>query len=357
MRILHLVLAPRLSGAEVLAKDLAIHQRREGNPVCVTSLAPEHGDFVALRAELQQSDVQCRFPAKPCGMAGRLWYLYHVIRRTKPDVIFAHSTIPAFYARALPIAAPVVYVMHSATNDFESGLIRRVERILSARACAVIGVSQTNVEDYIAAVGRHPMMTVIPNGVDLARFSEQARGDDVIRAPRIVQIGRYTSVKNQLQTVHAFGEVARQMGAARLVLYGVIEDPAYYAAVIDLIDKLALSGRVIAGGPRSDVSAVLSDASVFAMPSRTEGHSLAFLEALASGIPVVGSAISPFAFAKDFPNVQLVDTNDTAAYAGALVAALGQRRAERPLTGLTLQDSAERYLAIARQVSQGSSVS
>ena len=47
-----LVLAPRLSGAEVLAKDLAIDQRRQGHPVCVTSLAPEHSDFKSLCAEL-----------------------------------------------------------------------------------------------------------------------------------------------------------------------------------------------------------------------------------------------------------------------------------------------------------------
>ncbi|HLX02399.1 MAG TPA: glycosyltransferase family 4 protein, partial [Trinickia sp.] len=241
-------------------------------------------------------------------------------------------------------------VMHSATNDFERHLFRRVERILSPRARAVIGVSQANVEDYIAAVGRHPLMTVIPNGVDMARFADQPNGNDVTRAPRIVQIGRYTSVKNQLQTVHAFGQVVREVSDARLMLFGVVEDPAYYAAVIDLVNKLGLADRVAVDGPRSDVSKVLSDASVFAMPSRSEGHSIAFLEALASGIPVVGSAITPFAFAKDFPNVQLLDTDDTMAYASALMTALGQRRAERTLTGLTLRDSAERYLAVARQV-------
>jgi L-malate glycosyltransferase len=355
MRILHLVLAPRLSGAEVLAKDLAIHQRRQGHPVCITSLVPEHNDFKSLGADLEENGVPCRFPRKAYGMFGRLWHLYHVIRREKPDVIFAHATIPAFYARALPIGAPIVYVMHSATNDFERHLFRSVERILSPRARAVIGVSQANVEDYIAAVGPHPLMTVIPNGVDMARFADQASGEDVIRAPRIVQIGRYTSVKNQLQTVYAFGQVVREVSDARLMLFGVIEDPAYYAAVIDLVNKLGLADRVVVDGPRADVSKVLFDASVFAMPSRSEGHSIAFLEALASGIPVVGSAIAPFAFAKDFPNVQLLDTDDTMAYASALVTALGQRRAERTLTGLTLQDSAERYLAVARQVTHAGS--
>ena len=40
MRILHLVLAPRLSGAEVLAKDLAIHQQRSGETVGIASLMP-----------------------------------------------------------------------------------------------------------------------------------------------------------------------------------------------------------------------------------------------------------------------------------------------------------------------------
>jgi glycosyltransferase involved in cell wall biosynthesis len=352
MRILHLVLAPRLSGAEVLAKELAVHQRREGNVVCVASLLPEHGDFAPLRSELADSDVACRFPRKRHSIAGKLWHLYQVVRAMRPDVIFAHATIPAFYVRALPIGAPIVYVMHSATNDFERRLFRRVERILSARARAVVGVSRTNVEDYRANVGPHPHMIVIPNGVDPSRFLRLARPEDAARAPQIVQIGRYTSVKNQLQTVRAFAEVVREAPDARLVLCGVIEDPAYHAAVVELARELRLDKSIVVEGPRTDVDKLLAEASVFAMPSHSEGHSIAFLEALASGIPVVASTIAPFAFAKDFPGVQLVDTNDTASYARALLGALGQCRVLRELKGLTLQDSAERYLAVARQVTR-----
>jgi glycosyltransferase involved in cell wall biosynthesis len=350
MRILHLVLAPRLSGAEVLAKGLAVHQRREGNVVCVTSLLPEHGDFAQLRSELVESDVACRFPSKRLGVAGKLWHLYQVIRAMRPDVIFAHATIPAFYVRALPIGAPIVYVMHSATNDFERRLFRRVERILSMRARAVIGVSRTNVDDYVATVGPHPLMIVIPNGVDPSPFLREAQPAGAALAPQIVQIGRYTSVKNQLQTVRAFAEVVREVPDARLVLCGVIEDPAYHAFVVELAQKLRLGESIVVEGPRSDVCKMLVEANAFAMPSHSEGHSIAFLEALASGIPVVASTIEPFAFAKDFPGVQLVDTNDTAAYARALVIALRQRRVTRELKGLTLQDSAQRYLEVARQV-------
>jgi len=160
-------------------------------------------------------------------------------------------------------------------------------------------------------------------------------------------------VKNQLQTVHAFKEVAQQVPLARLLLVGVVEDPAYFTAVKDLVAKLGLEQQVTVEGPRSDISDILFKASVFAMPSRSEGHSIAFLEALASGVPIVASDIRPFSFAVDFPAVHLLDPEDISAYASALVAALGEGRAQRPLGGLTLADTAERYLAVARQVTGG----
>jgi glycosyltransferase involved in cell wall biosynthesis len=352
MRILHLVLAPRLSGAEVLAKDLAIHQQKNGEAVGMTALLPPHDDFVVLRAELAAGGVECMFPRRATGSVGKLWHLYRTIRHYRPDVMFAHATIPAFYARALPVDVPVVYVMHSATNDFERSLFRRIEQVLSRRARAVIAVSPANIDDYVAAVGRHPSMRLIPNGVDMARFSHGLTIDNAANAAHIVQIGRYTSVKNQLQTVHAFAEVVARVPFARLQLCGVVEDPAYFQAVKDLVEKLGLREHVIVEGPRSDVSDILFKASVFAMPSRSEGHSIGFLEALASGVPVVASDIRPFAFARDFPSVRLVDPEDTQSYARALVAALAERRAQRPLAGLTLADTAERYLEVAHQVTR-----
>ncbi len=151
---------------------------------------------------------------------------------------------------------------------------------------------------------------------------------------------------------HAFARVVERVPDARLLLCGVIEDPAYHAAVGDLVAKLGLSASVTLQGPRSDVADLLFSSSVFAMPSRSEGHSIAFLEALASGVPVVASTVRPFSFAADFPGVHLCDPDDIATYADALVNALSEPSAMRPLGGLTLGDTAARYLAVAREVTQ-----
>jgi glycosyltransferase involved in cell wall biosynthesis len=351
MRIVHLVLTPRLSGAEVLAKDLAIHQQQSGETVAVASLMPAHDDFTSLKADLVANGVQCLFPQRRYGRFGKLWNLYRTVRSYRADVLFAHATIPAFYARTVPLAVPVVYVMHSATNDFERSMFRRVERLLSRRARAVIAVSPDNIDDYVGAVGRHPSMTLIPNGVDMSRFGMRTRAQ-APEVAQIVQVGRYTSVKNQLSTVHAFRRVVERVPDARLLLCGVIEDPAYHAAVGDLVEKLGLAERVSVQGPRTDVAELLFSSSVFTMPSRSEGHSIAFLEALASGVPVVASTIRPFGFAADLPGVYLCDPDNTRAYADALVRALSEPRSYRPLPGLTLADTAARYLAVAREVTR-----
>ena len=360
MRLLQLVLAPRLSGAEMLVKGIAIDHQRAGHVVCVTSLMPAHDDFTAATAELAAHGVACHFPSRHYERFGRLTFLYRSIRRFNPDIVFAHATIPAIYARALPLRVPIVWVMHSSVNDFVvSPLLCRAEQLLSRRAKAVIGVSQKHVDDYLDAVGRHPALIVVPNGIDIARFenaASNATGNDgsgaagnTGAAKRIVQIGRYVPEKGQLDTLRAFARVLAAEPDARLMLCGVIEDRAYHAAVVALANELGITSRVDIEGPITHVDEILGESAVFVMPSSAEAQGIAFLEALASGIPVVGSLIPAFAFARDWPGVQLVDTADPDRYGRALVAALREPRAQRPLDGFRLEDTAQRYLAIARQ--------
>ena len=350
MRILHIVLAPRLSGAEMLAKDLAIYQQAHGDTVCVSALMPQQDDFAALRAQLDAAGVLCLFPDQPRRLPGRLWHLRGVLRDYQPDILFAHATIPAFYARALPSRVPVVYVMHSAANDFESTMFRYVERMLSTRARAVIGVSQGNLRDYINSVGTHPLMAVIPNGVDTRRFFVRPAGQREAASRLVIQVGRYAAIKNQLHTVLAFREALKSVPNARLEMYGVIEDPDYYVKVCALVEELGLADKVRVNGPQTNIPELLAGAAVFAMPSASEAHSIAFLEALATGMPVVASGIPAFAFARDFAGVQLLDTGDAAAYGAALTVALAQPRVARSLDGLTLKDTADQYRALARRL-------
>lgn len=349
MRILQLVLAPRLSGAEMLVKGIAIDHQQSGHVVCVTSLLPAHDDFMTAIAELRTHGVACHFPSRHYERFGRLAFLYRSIRRFNPHIIFAHSTIPAIYARALPVRAPIVWVMHSSVNDFvKSPLLCRAEQLLSRRAKAVIGVSQKQVDEYLDAIGRHPALIVVPNGIDVARFEQAASTADG-GARRIVQIGRYVPEKGQLDTLRAFAQVLADEPDARLMLCGVIEDRAYHATVVALANELGIASRVDIEGPLNNVDAILGESGVFVMPSSLEAQGIAFLEALASGIPVVANLIPAFAFARDWPGVQLVDTSDHREYGRALVAALREPRAQRPLDGFRLEDTARRYLAIAQQ--------
>lgn len=355
MRILQLVHAPRLSGAEVLVKGVAIHHQRSGHEICVTSLLPQQDDFADIRAELQAAGVTCLFPSVHYGRVGKLLHLYRVVRRFRPDFIVAHATLAALYVRLLPVPTPIVWVMHSGVNDFENSALKRAERLLSRRARAIIGVSQQNLDDYLREIGRHPSMIVIPNGVDASLFAQDngtAPADLEVPPKQIVQIGRYIEGKSQLDTIRAFERVLRSEPAAHLLLCGVVEDLGYHAAVVSLVRQFGLESKVTVGGPRSDVAAILRSSRVFAMPSRFEAQSIGFLEALASGIPVVASRIPSFGFASAFAGVSLVDTTDPDAYGGALLNALGTPRANRHLAGYTLHDTADRYMSIARKFVQ-----
>ncbi len=124
--------------------------------------------------------------------------------------------------------------------------------------------------------------------------------------------------------------------------------------------ELGVAERVLFLGRREDVPQLLAACDVFALPSLYEGSSLAVLEAMAAGIPIVSSAIGGTEeLIEDGRSGLLVPPGDAPALAAALRRALADpelrselaaRARERVDAGLTREQNAARAAGVYRQL-------
>jgi glycosyltransferase involved in cell wall biosynthesis len=263
-------------------------------------------------------------------------------------------------------AIPVVTVMHAATNDdYAGGLLRLSERILQRDAAAVVTVTETAANNYRLRCGEPRELLTIPNGTDLDRFAfnENARRrlraefkvDDSVSV--VLQVGRLSPVKNQAASVLALNDMLLAGQSVELWLAGLTEDPSYGDALKRLVEQHGLSGKVRFLGSRPDVAALLCAADVYVMPSGREAHSVAMIEALASGVPIVASAIPVFGFATHFSGVVTVDPASHRDYAASITKVLAQAkiRHQRDLSAYSIERVAERYAALFGDVTSRAS--
>lgn len=371
MRIMHVVLTPRHSGAEMLAATLAeVHATAKNGVAGVMGINPCEAAFRPVWSKLEEKGVWCASPARLLGRVGRLRFMRATLREFRPDVIVAHSVIPAAYARiAMKLttsAIPVVTVMHAATNDdYAGGLLRLSERILQRDAAAVVTVTETAANNYRLRCGEPRELLTIPNGTDLDRFAfnENARRrlraefkvDDSVSV--VLQVGRLSPVKNQAASVLALNDMLLAGQSVELWLAGLTEDPSYGDALKRLVEQHGLSGKVRFLGSRPDVAALLCAADVYVMPSGREAHSVAMIEALASGVPIVASAIPVFGFATHFSGVVTVDPASHRDYAASITKVLAQAkiRHQRDLSAYSIERVAERYAALFGDVTSRAS--
>lgn len=140
--------------------------------------------------------------------------------------------------------------------------------------------------------------TVIPNGIDTARFSRLPRREDARQmlgwassARIVLWVGKVIPVKRVEWLLEAISRVSD----ARLVLVGGYREEhygdGYYAGLLRTYpaarDRTTFVGEV----PPARVDTYLAAADVFAFPSRFEGMPNAVMEAMAAGLPVVASDI------------------------------------------------------------------
>jgi len=183
------------------------------------------------------------------------------------------------------------------------------------QADAVVSISRDVTRELNDAGYDPAKVHPIPNGVPVPGRPWQRRAD-WRAAPRAVFVGRLAREKGLDTLLAAWPAVVAAFPGARLTLVGEgPERPALEAAV----RRLGLAGSVELPGASADPSDRLRAADLFVLPSREEGMSVALLEAMAMGVPLVATSIpGNRRLIQDRKHGRLVPPDDPAALARAV---------------------------------------
>jgi L-malate glycosyltransferase len=288
----------QVAGAEVLVAEIVRRMGKVFRPTifCLDGVGP-----LGERIRNQGVDVINleRRPGRDYRVA---WRLARLIRSRGIEVVHAHQYTPFFYAALAKVVTGgrfrLILTEHGRHYPDIVSPTRRFANhwLLGPLADAITGVCQFSADSLARNDGfSRNKITVIDNGIVLDRY-EPVDGRAQVRSRLgldpsrryIGVIARFHPVKDHTMLLHAFARVATAREDVDLLLVG---DGPLRQPLTDLCRSLAISERVRFLGIRGDVPDILRALDVFALTSLSEAASLTLLEAMASGIPVVVTAV------------------------------------------------------------------
>lgn len=226
-----------------------------------------------------------------------------VVARAQPRLVMcvgrkAHRLL----ARAVQTSLPIVPMVQK----------RRFDRSLAYAGVLVAAEHRrrTLIEDGVPAND----IIVIPNAV---RLPERPKSDYRAGKPvKIAALGRLHEKKGFGVLIAATAQLIARGVSLTCTIAGEGPERGNLEAEIA---RAGLSSVITLPGWTNDVAAFLSNADIFALPSFQEDFPLAVLDAMASGMPIVASAIDgPRDFLRDGATALMVAPNDAEALATAL---------------------------------------
>ncbi len=227
-----------------------------------------------------------------------------------PDVVhlqdhypLCHAALKAARDRGLPLLATNHFLPENIISQV--ALFRRFPRIAGRlmwrqvlavlNAAAVVTTPTQTAADILVRAGLRRPVEAVSCGVDAERFSPATRPGEDLRAryglrPDLINfmyLGRVQGDKNLEVLVDAMYRLPEE-ARGRLLLAGKGDLVGKLRA---RAEHLGLDGHVRFAGyvPSADLPGVLASADVFTMPSKVELQSIATLEAMAAGRPVLAA--------------------------------------------------------------------
>jgi glycosyltransferase involved in cell wall biosynthesis len=298
LNILHVVDSLEFGGLERVVTDLAKAQQGRGHDVSVFSINPTTG----FMQELLDAGVPVQVGGKSRGFdLDVLSKLRRMVVDRQVRVVHAHNFVPNYYCATAMLGAggrrTLVGTCHDMGTRLSNRKLRWMYRMSLMRTARLAMVGQQVHERYVGSgwIAANRAETVL-NGIPVQRFKGSAERRAIARerlglvaATAVIGcVGRLVPLKNQRLMIEVLPALLRVHPALKLVIvgYGELE-----TNLRELATTTGVAEQVLFTGQRSDVSDLLPAFDIFALPSRTEGLSIALLEACATGLAVVATAV------------------------------------------------------------------
>jgi len=286
-------LAGALEAIGVSSEIISAQGRRVGNPETVTNDIPIH--------------------LFETGPIARLWTahtpgLKKTLARKIPDFDLVHIQelwhYPGYIASKIARSRNVPYIVtiHGELNEWNLQQKRlkkqiymtAIQRGILQKSAALHAITQAE-SNRIRQLEIETPVAMIPNGIHTEEFENLPdRSQFVSRYPElenrliVLFLGRIQQKKGLDILAQAFGNLARTRDDVRLVVAGPDEDNTLTEVKTILKSHGALEKAVFPGMLTGEQKLeALSAADIFALTSYSEGFSVALLEALSAGLPLV----------------------------------------------------------------------
>ena len=211
------------------------------------------------------------------------------------DLIHAHAPLPCGHAALLlsvELGVPYVVSVHG-LDAFSTKQVsgragewcRRISQRVYRSSRRVICVSERVREQVLEGAGTGCPTSVVYNGVDPELFPPGTESTD--ERPIILSVGNLIPIKGHDLLIRAVASLAAEFPTLTLEIIG---DGPERGRLQALAQQLHVDDRVRFLGRRSrqQVASAMQQCTLFALPSRYEGLGCVYLEAMASGKPVIG---------------------------------------------------------------------
>jgi glycosyltransferase involved in cell wall biosynthesis len=285
-----------LAGTELMVASLILHSDPDVVSHELATLQPPG----PIAARLRAAGRRVFSLGGRGGLANASWRLARLLRTGRYDVVNAYGLKASVLARVLvrvqrrrAVFVCGVRALHVTEVERLDSPKARIASFVERLFSPLVDVYDANSRAALTLLSQlgidSERLVYIPNGLDLSRWPliDGRREDE---PPLILCAARFVERKRHQDLLEALAALRRDGHSFRAVLAG---GGATLPGMRALAGKLGLDGSVELPGPlgTEELRRVLEQASIACLPSASEGMPGALMEAMALGVPVVGTDV------------------------------------------------------------------
>lgn len=308
MHICHIITKPELGGAQLTTLNLVSELSKQARYE-ISFISSDSGllvlDFIKIPNVKKFLLSSLKRNIDPIRDILNLYKMYRILKTQKCELVHTHSSKAGILGRLAARIARTRVVVHTihgwSFNEYQNILVKRffiiLERIAALWSTKIICVSERDIATGLKyRIANKDKFALIRYGILIEEF--QNSNVDIYRkrtefgitnqGPIVAMISCLKPQKSPLDYIRAISIVQKDIPKANFLIIG---DGILRPKVLKLANTLGLDSSLLFKGWRRDIPEIMSVIDVLVLSSLWEGFPVVFLEAMASGKPVIATDV------------------------------------------------------------------